>query len=264
MSALRQLAVGISSLSMVKEFGIARPTMDKYLEKFCKDMVARYAKEYLSPDLKKVVQENKKIHKVPGLLGSLDCTHIYWGQCPTGHTGNYIDRHKRISVILEAVADAQLRFVHFFFGYPGGSNDLNVLQGSPLMEKFVDGSYPRLDYNIAGQSFDAPFILVDGIYPRYSKFAGSISKPLNKRQKIFKAAQEAWRKDVERAFGILKRQWRILGRVVEKRRMSLFSLIVQTCLILHNMNMEDRMFDMVDRDAEVQDSATLKKKEEKI
>ena len=163
MSALRQLAVGISSLSMVKEFGIARPTMDKYLEKFCKDMVARYAKEYLSPDLKKVVQENKKIHKVPGLLGSLDCTHIYWGQCPTGHKGNYIDRHKRISVILEAVADAQLRFVHFFFGYPGGSNDLNVLQGSPLMEKFVDGSYPRLDYNIAGQSFDAPFILVDGI-----------------------------------------------------------------------------------------------------
>ena len=46
--------------------------------------------------------------------------------------------------------------------------------------------------------------------------------------------------------------------------MSLFSLIVQTCLILHNMNMEDRMFDMVDRDDEVQEEPELSDIEEEL
>lgn len=131
MAALRQLAIGISPMSLTKKFGLSRQSMDHFLEKFCRDMVQKYSKKYLCPDLKKVVRRNKKVHGVPGLLGSLDCTHIYWGQCPNAHKGNFIDRHKRISVILEAVVDGKLKFVHFFFGYPGGSNDLNVLQGSP-------------------------------------------------------------------------------------------------------------------------------------
>ena len=64
MSALRQLAVGISPLSMVKEFGIARPTMDKYLEQFCKDMVKRYSKQYLQPDLLQVVRKAPIVRKM--------------------------------------------------------------------------------------------------------------------------------------------------------------------------------------------------------
>ena len=43
-----------------------------------------------------------------------------------------------------------------------------------------------------------------------------------------------------------------MGRIVEKKRMSLFSLIVQTCLILHNMNMDDNNFELVDIDDEEQ------------
>ena len=50
MSALRPLAVGISPLSMVKEFGISRQSMDVYFERFCRAMFAKYAEKYLKPD----------------------------------------------------------------------------------------------------------------------------------------------------------------------------------------------------------------------
>ena len=100
-----------------------------------------------------MLKDSKTEHGINGLLGSLDCTYIYWGQCSAGHKGNLIDRHKRISVILEAVVDAKLRFVHFFFGFPGGANDLNVLHESPLLEMLIDGSYPEVNYTVAGQSW---------------------------------------------------------------------------------------------------------------
>ena len=48
------------------------------------------------------------------------------------------------------------------------------------------------------------------------------------------------RKDVERAFGVLKKQWKIVFHPLLKKSLNYISLIVEAVLILHNMNVEDR------------------------
>ena len=70
----------------------------------------------------------------PGMLGSLDCMHWTWKNCPTAYGGQYIGKEKEPTVILEAVALYNTWIWHAFFGLPGTLNNINVLDQSPLFQ----------------------------------------------------------------------------------------------------------------------------------
>jgi hypothetical protein len=66
--------------------------------------------------------------------------------------------------------------------------------------------------------------------------------PITSEQQRYSGWQEAVRKDIERAFGVLKAQWQILARPI----MLLHTLLeiakrASTCFILHNMLVSDRV-----------------------
>jgi hypothetical protein len=56
------------------------------------------------------------------------------------------------------------------------------------------------------------YYLADGIYPEWAIFVKSISMPINEKDQEFANHQEGKRKDIERAFGVLRRRWCILKR----------------------------------------------------
>ncbi|GJR29288.1 DNA-directed DNA polymerase [Tanacetum coccineum] len=104
-------------------------------------------------------------HGLPGMLGSIDCMHWDWKNCPKALAAQFKRRdHKYPTIMLEAVADQRLWIWHAYFGVPGANNDLNVLYGSPLFDDDL---------------------------------------PTEKTLK-FKRIQESSRKDIERAFGVLQ------------------------------------------------------------
>ncbi|XP_074323824.1 uncharacterized protein LOC141660732 [Apium graveolens] len=59
-------------------------------------------------------------------------------------------------------------------------------------------------------------------------------------QKEFSKKQEAYRKDVERCFGILQSRWAILRHDAQMHKRSTLRSIMMTCIILHNMIVEDK------------------------
>jgi len=75
----------------------------------------------------------------PGMLGSIDCCHLAWKNCPKAWAGQYQGKEGRPTVILEAIADTYGRIWHCFFGMPGANNDINVLDNSPLLFDAIHG-----------------------------------------------------------------------------------------------------------------------------
>ena len=63
----------------------------------------------------------------PGCFGSIDCKHLYWARCPYTHRGSFLNKDKRISIVMQAIALRDLSLRGVFIGRPGSNNDLQVL-----------------------------------------------------------------------------------------------------------------------------------------
>ncbi|KAG7369994.1 plant transposon protein [Nitzschia inconspicua] len=211
-----------------------------------------YKEEYLrlptAEDLKSIVALHKAKHKVDGMLGSLDCTHTYWHKCPVAWKGQYQGRNSAPSLVLEAACDHNLYFWHLSYGHCGCLNDLNILNRSPLYNYMLEGQLYQLEqeanivpFMIGNESFEKAFYLVDGIYPRYTRFVKSFKFPASPEEKAYAGWQEGARKDIERAFGVLKTQWQFLARPIQLHTPNLIAMRASACFILHNMLQSDRV-----------------------
>jgi hypothetical protein len=100
---------------------------------------------------------------------------------------------------------------------------------------------------VNGNEYKLGYYLVDGIYPEWAAFVKTIPLPQSDEHKLFAQHQEGARKDVERAFGVLQARFAILrnpGRMWERETLA---EIMYTCIILHNMIVEDERDDYVVR-----------------
>nr|GEX76684.1 protein ALP1-like [Tanacetum cinerariifolium]GEY42539.1 protein ALP1-like [Tanacetum cinerariifolium] len=120
-----------------------------------------------------------------------------------------------------------------FFGVSEVNNDINVTQRSPLLNDL------KLGKSLEGLDVTYPwgYYLCDGIYHEWVPFFKSVTNLSDDDHKRlrYKAMHEAARKDVERAFGVLKKQWAILATPARTYIKKKFANIMYTCIILHNM-----------------------------
>jgi Plant transposon protein len=191
---------------------------------------------------------------VEGMLGSLDCMHTHWKNCPVAwHQSCKGKERGKATVVLEAVADHNLWFWHAAYGFAGALNDLNILCLSPLMRRITDGTFTKIEeasevvpFLIDGTEveFDRCFFLCDGIYPKYSRFVKGMKQPIGEGERRFTAWQESARKDIERAFGVLQCKFKAISSPIYLINEKAIANMVGCCLILHNMAVSDRV--MVD------------------
>ncbi|KAD5961172.1 hypothetical protein E3N88_12645 [Mikania micrantha] len=101
----------------------------------------------------------------------------------------------------------------------------------------VMSSEPQCPFMVNGVEYKLGYYLGDEIYPRWATIVKSLQhspeNDLKRRQ--FKRAQEAARKDVERAFGVLKGKWKILHRPAKQMHPQSLRKIMHACIILHSM-----------------------------
>ncbi|GJU43668.1 ALP1-like protein [Tanacetum coccineum] len=109
-----------------------------------------------------------EIHEFPGMLGSIDCMHWEWVNCPPKSWHDQYGRgdKKYPTIIPEAVASYDLWIWHAFFGVAGANNDITVLHHSPLFDDLLADNEPVAPYVVNGQPFDKGYYLADGICTR--------------------------------------------------------------------------------------------------
>jgi hypothetical protein len=192
---------------------IGEATVLKSLKRFVQVVISVFSEKYLrSPnneDIARLLAEGKN-RGFLGMLGSIDCMHWKWKNCPASWQGMYSSHFHEPTIILEAVASYDLWIWHAFFGLPGSHNDINVLKMSFIFSDLAEGRTPPVNYTINGHNYNMGYYLADGIYPQWATFVKTISSPQGNKRKNFATAQKSARKDVERAFGVLQARFAIV------------------------------------------------------
>lgn len=249
---LKTLAYGVPPHTFTDYFQMSKTMARDCCLTFDRTINSLYLYEYLrkptTSDLKSIVKLHKEAHGVDGMFGSLDCSHTWWKNCPKAWQGSYKGKEKRPTIVMESICDYHVFFWHVSYGYAGTLNDKNILHLSPFTESLVDGSFKELEeeagvvpYKILDKEFNKLFILVDGIYPRYSRFVRGFKEPTTERQKRYCGWQEGARKDIERAFGVLQAKFQYICRPMNLWDLKDIAARVGTCMILHNMCVSDRV-----------------------
>jgi hypothetical protein len=101
---------------------------------------------------------NKK-RAFPGILGSINCMHWEWKNCPSGWQRKFKGHAKGCTVILEATASHD-RWILHYYGMEGSNNNTNVLR---RFARLAEGNVPHFAYEINGNPYDKGYYISDGI-----------------------------------------------------------------------------------------------------
>ena len=105
------LAFGVMGDFMDVYVQIGETTALQSLEKFVTAMVDIFFEEYLrkpnNEDIARLLTHGKR-HGFLGMLGSIDCMHWKWKNCPCIWKGKYCGHIREPTIILEAVASYDL------------------------------------------------------------------------------------------------------------------------------------------------------------
>ncbi|GJV17290.1 ALP1-like protein [Tanacetum coccineum] len=162
-------------------------------------------------NVEKLYRHQEEKHGFPRMLGSLNCTDWEWFGYPYAFKAQYVRRDHGLNpfILLEVVASQDLWIWHTFFA-------------------------PEIPFVANGVTYPSGYYLVDKIYPELAPLVKTIPEPADDDHKriLFKQKQELARKDVERAFGVLKKKWAILGNLARALRKYRFnSFLTATRLI---------------------------------
>uniref|UniRef100_A0A0D3DQQ1 DDE Tnp4 domain-containing protein n=1 Tax=Brassica oleracea var. oleracea TaxID=109376 RepID=A0A0D3DQQ1_BRAOL len=177
-----------------------------------KRQLGHYLRRPTAADLQRLLDIGE--HRgFPGMIGSIDCMHWEWKNCPTAWKGQYARGSGKPTIVLEAVASYDLWIWHAFFGPPGTLNDINVLDRSPIFDDIINGQAPQVTYSVNGRQYHLAYYLTDGIYPKWATLIQSIPIPQSPQAVLFAQRQEADKVKIGK--------------------------IMRACIILHNMIVED-------------------------
>jgi len=241
-AAIRVLAYGSAADAVDEYLRLGETTTRLCVESFVEGIIYLFGDEYLRrptpTDLQRLLYVGE--HRgFPGMIGSIDCMHWEWKNCPTAWKGQYSRGSGKPTIVLEAVASYDLWIWHAFFGPPGTLNDINVLDRSPVFDDIIKGQAPQVIYSVNGREYHMAYYLTDGIYPRWTTFIQSITLPQHPKAVLFAQHQEAARKDVERAFGVLQARFAIVKNPAMFWDKVKIGKIMRACILIHNMIVEN-------------------------
>jgi hypothetical protein len=105
-----------------------------------------------------------------------------------------------------------------------------------------------MEYMVNDHNYTMGYYLADGIYPCWEIFVKSYSNPQGNKKVHFTKAQEAVRKDVERAFGVLQARFSMVkgpARIWDKDTLW---YTMTSAVIIHNMIIENERDEEEDYD----------------
>lgn len=186
-------------------------------------------------NFKKIAADFYKIWNFPNCVGALDGKHIRL-RCPNNSGSMFFNYKGYFSIVLQALVDANYRFINIDVGGYGKQSDGGTFKASLLYEKLSQGKL-NLPNNtpLPGSNVIMPYVMIaDEAYPLMTNLLKPYSKQdLNAERETFNKRLSRARRTVECAFGILRAKWQILDKPI-LTDVKVADKIVKAICILHN------------------------------
>lgn len=100
-------------------------------------------------------------------MGSWDCQHWSWKNCPISWAGQFKGKGPKPTIFLEGVADGESWIWGSSFGHSGSMNDMNILEFSVIVEDILKGELlSEFKYEVNNIEGKTCRWLVGGIFPK--------------------------------------------------------------------------------------------------
>lgn len=239
---LRYLATGSSFQTLGFSFRMGRPTVADIVRETCQMLWKALQPIYMPFPTQQmflhIASEFWATWNFPHCIGCIDGKHIRI-KCPGGSGSmawNYKGFH---SLVLQAVADSNYRFLAVDVGGWGQQSDGGTFSASDFYEHMQNGTLnipPDAPLPDPDLNTNMPFVFVgDEAYPLMRNVLRPYPRSqLDQSKEYFNARLSRARKCVECAFGIMTAKWRILWKPIETG-LDLADDIVKAMCILHNV-----------------------------
>ncbi|RWS20268.1 putative nuclease HARBI1-like protein [Leptotrombidium deliense] len=171
--------------------GFSQPTISRVVSRVS-EVLAKLAGEYIV--FPPAEEWNEKlfydIASFPGVIGAIDGTHIEV-QVPKAVQERFRNRKNRITLNVQAVVDAKMKFTNLVVRWPGSVHDSRIFRNSALYD-FLETN------NINGH------LLGDAGYACKNYMMTPLANPTSPAEKRYQISHTKTRNVIERTFGAWK------------------------------------------------------------
>lgn len=234
------MATGASYRTLAFTFRIGTSTVLKIVREVLSAIWDVFVENHLpvptKDNLSQVAAQYWEKWDLPNCFGAIDGKHIRM-KCPQNSGSMFYNYKNFYSIVLQAVADADYRFITVEVGSYGKQSDGGIFNSSATYALLRNNKFnlPQ-EKPLPNTDIYFPFYLIgDEAYP-LTKY---LMRPYPRRQLTadkyyFNCRLSRARRCVECAFGILVAKWRILGKAIETKLPTAEAIVKCTCL-LHNI-----------------------------
>lgn len=197
--------------------------------------IARRRETYVKfPDadaVRQTVDDFYAIDSMPGVIGCIDCTHIPILRPTCNNSELYRCRKGYFSLNVQAICDANLLFTNVVARWHGSVHDSRIFEHSFICQTLEDGDYQGHLLGDSGYPC-RKYLLTPVLTPH--------DRPIDHQVEAYNRSHVKTRNTIERAFGVLKRRFATLGKVMRTKLSTTKSIIV-AAVVLHNLAVHTRM-----------------------
>jgi len=219
--ALRYYATGCFQLVVADLTNVHKSTVCRAIHKVSR-AIASLRAQYISfpennDERMQMMREFYAIAQFPGVLGTVDCTHI-----PIISAEIYRNRKGYFSLNVQTVSNARLMITDIVARWYGSAHDVTIFNNCSLRAKFETGQIP------------SGHLLGDNGYGIKPYLLTPLLNPASEPEKRFNRCHTSTRNTVERQYGIWKRRFPALKLGMRVDVDNALPIVVATA-VLHNM-----------------------------
>ncbi|XP_054159754.1 putative nuclease HARBI1 [Oppia nitens] len=140
----------------------------------------------------------------PGVIGAIDCTHIQILASGVSNREIFRNRKGCITINVQAICDANLRFTNVVVRWPGSVHDSRIFNNSEICAKLVN------------KVISPGWLLGDGGYGCKPYLLTPLLDPKTNAEKAYNYSHIRTRNTIERAFGVLKKRFSCLSGSIKQ------------------------------------------------